>query len=82
MSTTAAVETTTELVRGGVLDLINQSPSSAFFGSPAHAKGLVVFVEVQPEGRPDLHRVQVSARYSVQGRIFWRRLSTLVWEAS
>ena len=75
----AAVEATAELLRAGVLPLTTQDVSPSILPASPQAAGLAVFVQVEPEGREDLYRVRISARYLVRGQLSWRHLETLFW---
>lgn len=69
-----SLEATLEALRAGALPLASQSLP------PVGPRRMTLSIQVTPEGYPPgLHRVQVRARYLLEGRFRERSVETLFW---
>lgn len=69
-----SLEATIEALRAGALPLASQNLP------PVGPRRMTISIQVAPEGYPPgLNRVQVSARYLIQGQPRERAVETLLW---
>lgn len=62
------MEAALEAVRTGSLPLASGAVGPSLEATTGRERGLLVFLEVEPSGTPNLYRVAATARWSLRGR--------------
>jgi prepilin-type N-terminal cleavage/methylation domain-containing protein len=75
----AEIEAALEAARTGTLPLASGVVGPSLDATAGRERGLLVFLEVEPSGTPDLYRVAATARWSLRGRPQESTVLTMVY---